>query len=65
VAGDARLLGGVKMAAKRSRAADADLERQVVRAVRSGCSYREVAAAAQYDSHHKVQQIVTRAQTST
>lgn len=58
-----RLLGLVKIAGRKSRAAADDLERQVIRAADRGCSLRDIAAAAGFDSHHKVQQIVGRART--
>lgn len=57
---EGRLLGGVKIAGLKARKAQDDLERQIVRAHARGISMRNLATAAGYGSHRKVQELLAR-----
>lgn len=61
---NARLLGGVKLAAKKSEATRSELERQVIRASNAGCSLRDIAKVAGFGSHHRVTEIINRAKVA-
>lgn len=61
-----RLLGSIRLAGIKATRASDDLERQIVRAAARGCSMRELAKAAGFGSHRKVQELLARhAQAST
>lgn len=55
-----RLLGAVMLKAKLLVVAEVGRDREVVRAVRAGCSLRQVQEAAGLGSHHRVSEIVAR-----
>lgn len=55
-----RMLGGVKIAASRAKKAVDELDRNVVRAAAYGASLRDIAKAAGFDSHNRVQLILQR-----
>lgn len=55
-----RLLGGVRMAAAKADKAVAERDRQILRAANMGASLRDIAKAAGFDSHNRVQLIIQR-----
>lgn len=56
-----RLLGEIKLTAEQMRAVEQTLQRLIVRAYQQGCSLRELATAAGFGSHHRVQELLGKA----
>lgn len=55
-----RLLANVMMQAERVDEAVKEQERRIVQGYKQGCSLRELATAARFGSHHKVQELLVR-----